>query len=396
MGPSCKETCENCPGSICDIDGKCVDQISKCEGGNYYGQKCENDCNSNCFECNRQGECISCPENKSWGKNCDKSCANCIGGTCNFEDGICDKASDICAGSVNYGENCNIPCNTEDRPNCLKCYKESGNYFQCQGSYFGNDCDQPCDNCKCTIKGICNGEGEKCINNKLTGEKCDTSCKIAINSKCEECTIGNDPKCTKCEPSFYGDNCSYQCDKCPGKACDMEGKCINENDQCEDKEYTGDMCIIPCKDVTNLKCKECGRDEKCTKCEPPFSKEDCSEKCEKCPNGECYINGICIDETSDCENPGYKGPSCETPCNDDGKENCEKCHRNGECISDDEIIETQEDEIVKSTEEINICLSLINFGSLENSDNNISLNINITEDINTKCKDFYKTNKIFE
>ena len=124
MGPSCKETCENCPGSICDIDGKCVDQISKCEGGNYYGQKCENECNSNCFECNRQGECISCPENKSWGKNCDKSCANCIGGTCNFEDGICDKALDICAGSVNYGENCNIPCNTEDRPNCLKCYKE--------------------------------------------------------------------------------------------------------------------------------------------------------------------------------------------------------------------------------------------------------------------------------
>ena len=175
----------------------------------------------------------------------------------------------------------------------------------------------------------------------------------------------------------------------------MEGKCINENDQCEDKEYTGDMCITPCKDVTNLKCKECGRDEKCTKCEPPFSKEDCSEKWEKCPNGECYINGICIDETSDCENPGYKGPSCETPCND-GKENCEKCHRNGEYISDDEIIETQEDEIDKSTEEINICLSLINFGSLENSDNNISLNINITEDINTKCKDFYKTNKIFE
>ena len=291
-GPSCKETCVKCPGGTCDVEGKCTDKTSKCEGGNFFGEKCENICNSNCLECDRNGDCTKCPENKSWGKNCDKSCGSCPGGTCNIENGSCDKESELCGDGTTYGQNCDSPCKTEDHPNCIKCYKDTGNCFECEGAYFGNDCEQSCENCpegKCTIEGICNGEGETCVNNKLTGEKCDTLCQDVI-SKCEECTLGNDPKCTKCESSFYGDTCSQNCDKCPGKTCDNTGKCTNINDLCEDKGYTGDMCSTPCNEVTNSKCKECGRDKKCTKCEPPFYNEDCSKKCENCPNEECDIN----------------------------------------------------------------------------------------------------------
>ena len=164
---------------------------------------------------------------------------------------------------------------------------------------------------KCNIEGICNGIGDNCINNKFTGDKCDTSCQVAINSKCEECN----------------------------------------------------------------------REQKCTKCEKPFYKDDCSDKCENCPNSECNIIGICIDQVSDCKNQSYKGPYCNTLCNN-YHENCEKCHRDGTCTQ----------ERIGSSEEIDICLSLINFGNIENSNHHneqIERNIDNNTDIYNRCLEFY-------
>ena len=407
-GSECKKTCEKCPGGTCDVYGKCTNPIDKCETGNYYGEKCDIECDPNCSECNRNGDCTKCPENKLWGIKCDKSCENCHGGTCNIEDGTCTESSEFCKNGVNYGTKCNIPCQNDERPNCIKCKKETGDCVQCQNSYYGNNCDKLCDNCpegKCNIEGICNGEGNTCINNKLTGEKCDISCKIAINSKCEECTWETEPKCTKCESSFYGEQCTNQCDKCPNGECDNNGICINENDLCENKEYTGNKCNTPCKDATNINCKECDRENKCIKCDSPFYKEDCSEKCENCPNGECDINGICIDQDNDCEDQRYKGSSCNILCNDNNNENnCEKCHRNGECMKDPtppkktENELNEDSEILESTEDIDICLSLINFGNIENSNNNelIEKNISTDEDIYSNCSSFYKKNLIIK
>ena len=77
--------------------------------------------------------------------------------------------------------------------------------------------------------------------------------------------------------------------------------------------------------------------------EKPFYKNDCSDKCENCPNRECNINGICIDQVSDWENQLYKGPYCNTPCNNEHV-NCEKCHRDGTCTQ----------ERIGSSEEIDI------------------------------------------
>lgn len=122
------------------------------------------------------------------------------------------------------------------------------------------------------------------------------------------------------------------------------------------------------------------------------------------------MNGICTDSSSDCENKGYKGPSCEIPCNNEGQENCEKCHRNGECFQDDikepttkidstqgnEDDKTQEnEEKTYSSEVVNQCLSLINFESIENSNTNISSSKSNNVGLNAECKEFfpYRTNK---
>ena len=106
-GPQCQDTCEKCPEGICVIDGKCIDQITKCEGGNYYGEKCENICDTNCEECNREGDCISCPEDKSWGTRCDKLCSNCPEGKCTIE-GICNGIGGNCIKNKFTGDKCDI------------------------------------------------------------------------------------------------------------------------------------------------------------------------------------------------------------------------------------------------------------------------------------------------
>ena len=61
-----KETCENCPGSICHIDGKCVDQISKCEGGNYFflNGDCVTECPDGFYLFSYNRTCLTtCPKN---------------------------------------------------------------------------------------------------------------------------------------------------------------------------------------------------------------------------------------------------------------------------------------------------------------------------------------------
>ena len=84
-------------------------------------------------------------------------------------------------------------------------------------------------------------------------------------------------------------------------------------------------------------------------------------------------------------------PSCETPCNDNGN-NCEKCHRNGECISEASTttkIEPIITEIIQTTDDINICLSLINIGTSEINNDNLSSEKILNEEIQVKCKDFF-------
>ena len=78
-GINCEKECSNCPGKTCDINGVCINQDLKCEDKIHYGEKCDLECDSNCKECNRQGECTSCIDNHNWSPKCENQCLNCPG-----------------------------------------------------------------------------------------------------------------------------------------------------------------------------------------------------------------------------------------------------------------------------------------------------------------------------
>ena len=107
-------------------------------------------------------------------------------------------------------------------------------------------------------------------------------------------------------------------------------KCTGLGETCINIELTGSFCNISCNDAIE-NCIECSREPKCRKCQNSFYGDQCSDKCENCPNQSCNIAGICTDSDLDCLDSHFKGPSCKDHCDDAGNENCDECHRSGIC-----------------------------------------------------------------
>ena len=103
-----------------------------------------------------------------------------------------------------------------------------------------------CSNCpdkKCDIGGKCIGLGQTCIDNTKTGDYCTTPCSNVITF-CLQCT--RDLKCQKCELYYYGEQCLYTCENCPEQQCDIDGICINIEDDCLNSHFTGSSCDNEC------------------------------------------------------------------------------------------------------------------------------------------------------
>ena len=198
-GFNCDKQCSNCPGGTCDVNGVCIDQDLKCEDKIHYGEKCDLECNANCAECNRQGECTSCKSNKNLGSKCEDICLNCPNQTCEFDGDCLNQSREYCGNSSSYGPKCDQKC-SDKHSNCLKCKKESGDCVECSGSFFGIDCEQECTNCpggNCDINGICTDQDSNCWDNLSYGTKCDKSC----DEKCEK--YNREGKCTLCKDNYF-------------------------------------------------------------------------------------------------------------------------------------------------------------------------------------------------
>ena len=321
---NCTSPCDECPGG-CHINGTCLNESENCNNASFYGPMCQDLCSdreNNCDKCNRIGECFICKNNAFYGINCTTPCDQCPGG-CDI-NGKCVSETENCLNASFYGPMCTDICSDREN-NCNKCNR-TGQCFECKNNeFYGIDCTTPCDQCPggCDINGKCVSETENCKNASYYGPMCTDICyqcdKCYRNGECFECK--ND--------SFYGKECKDKCFDCPG-GCENNGKCKDQEHNCLNVHFYGDFCNQSCSEIHH-NCSTCNRNKTCISCLKNQSYgEKCEYTCENCTNGECDMEGYCLDKTQ-CAKNFYFGPkctlNCKKNCSEDGcdvKGNCEK------------------------------------------------------------------------
>ena len=331
-GSNCTDSCENCPGGICEFDdGTCINQ-EDCENYKFYEDKCQKPCTDisiTCDTCYRNGICKNCTDELHYGDYCTDTCDKCPTSSCDME-GICRDTSSDCLNEETYGPKCETDC-SEIGINCTKCHRNETCFVCINTNWYGTKCEKFCSHCpnnECKINGDCVDTSADCPDPKFYGDDCQTPCSN-INSTCDTCT--RDGICTTCtSEEFWGDKCEKHCDFCPGNKCHNNGTCVDQNANCEGETRKGEKCDTPCNNEHGH-CERCNRDGTCLKCtDDKYKGEYCESNCTNCPDGLCSIDGNCTNQNDNCKDDATKGDDCETPCNNEHT-HCEKCSRDGTC-----------------------------------------------------------------
>ena len=329
-GPTCTDSCENCPGDICEFDdGTCINE-GDCENFKFYEDKCQIPCtniSATCDTCYRNGTCKDCTDDLHYGEDCTDTCDKCPTPSCNME-GICSDTSSDCLDQETYGPKCEDAC-SKIGLNCTKCYRNETCSECINPNWYGPKCDQFCSHCpnnECKINGDCVDTSANCPDPRFYGNDCHTPCSD-INETCSTCTRTG--ICTTCtSEEFWGDKCEKHCDYCPWNKCYINGTCIDQTENCIGNITFGIKCDEPCTDI-NENCLYCNRQKKCFECEDKSKfGDDCSIPCDRCP-GEpsvCDNKGICRDQTTPCKDPSYTGNNCSVLC-ESLHSNCKECDR---------------------------------------------------------------------
>ena len=331
---NCTKPCDDhCPDNDeCEIDGFCHNERDNCHDNLTYGNYCLINCNyerDNCTTCNRNGICLTCLDNKSYGDNCEYSCEKCPEGLCDI-DGICLDPEGNCLNNLTFGPSCNESCSNINE-SCSTCNRKKTCLECIDQTVFGEHCNKTC-NCpgpKCEIDGTCVDYSGKCINDSFYGRKCDERCD-KDRPNCVLCDIFG--KCSQCSnETYFGENCTDICDHCPGRKCYIDGSCIDTNGTCPDNHTYGPHCNISC-DLNNTNCDTCLRNGTCDSCKTLFNwGPKCDNICEFCPGKQCFNNGTCNDTTSNCINETRFGNECNTSCSEINSD-CKLCNRMGKCL----------------------------------------------------------------
>ena len=362
------ETCDkNC--SINCKDYKCEMYTGECECINHFSkesncQECTNyyDINTNCTECinyfDKDSSCQICIENYDIKTNCSR-CINHYDEEKNCKE--CKKNYDI----KQYCKTC-IP-NYDSASDCTTCINQFDIKYDCKiclVGYYGNECDQECNEGCDVSKSNCHQEDGKC--DYCKSGYYDESCSKKCNPHCLGEEYPCDPKtgdCENCEDLYYGPQCQYKTDipycikvdkqgnclacdttyyltnglckecssNCTDKLCqNYTGKC----DSCSNINAYGDFCNLTCSIYCNENGTEyiCNRetgkcnydcvpwgnfsDDQCRKCQAGYYPEDegcnreCSDNCEEkssCSSKDGSCNGCKI---------GWYGSDCSTVCSD--------------------------------------------------------------------------------
>ncbi len=93
--------------------------------------------------------------------------------------------------------------------------------------------------------------------------------------------------------------------------CNIDGSCIDTTSDCQNNSFYGIYCNESCTNINN-NCENCSRNKICHSCiNKTFWGDRCENECINCPDGECYIDGICIDQIHNSTYPNKTGEKCE-------------------------------------------------------------------------------------
>ena len=331
FGNLCESPCENCPGGECNTEGKCKNTTGNCKDELYYGQYCNETCvsiNEYCEKCNREGICLYCKDNLKYGENCSEPCDKCPGEICEIEEGNCINEGEYKENKY-YGDNYQKECNNISSF-CLTCFRNATCIKCSDNLHFGDNCTETCDRCpglECYMNGTCIDSSSNCLNDETYGAKCDLNCTDIGN--CLKCN--RNETCTVCvNQTLYGDKCELSCSNCPNNTCNIDGSCIDTTSDCQNNSFYGIYCNESCTNINN-NCENCSRNKICHSCiNKTFWGDRCENECINCPDGECYIDGICIVQINNCTYPNKTGEKCDKNCTDINY-NCLFCNRQEQC-----------------------------------------------------------------
>ena len=181
----------------------------------------------------------------------------------------------------------------------------------------------------CANNGTCDNTKANCKDDASYGPECKDEC-TKIGPNCLKCN--RDETCSVCvNATFYGKKCENFCSHCPNNECNIDGTCVNTDEDCPDPHFYGNDCKKSCKDI-NGNCDTCSRKEICTNCTTEeYWGNKCEKHCDYCPENRCYINGICVDKNNNCIGSNFTGERCDEPCTDINN-NCLFCDRKKICF----------------------------------------------------------------
>lgn len=354
----------------------------ECDFG-YAGVNCTLQCPGGaCNPCNSNGQCnqgstgdgvCTCYSDASrgfWGPpDCSECAENYYGAECKLgcpgvESGLICSGQGYCLDGTGGSGTCV----------CFLGYDNATDCETCDGSHYGETCENACDgyvaatNEPCSGHGTCfsgfDGNGVCSCNQGWAGLLCNSQCPGTNgdchgHGVCHDGLLGNGtcsctgnfaaPNCSVCIPEFTGTSCNVSCAEkrqtASGEVCSGRGICATTDQViafCECAAgYAGGLCQDACggsppcsghgscayvaSTTTACNCSTGwgGSGGQCESCTDEFANStDCATPCPSVGGRICNGRGTCIAGVCYCYGFTSCGPACDrfdlcTPCSSD-------------------------------------------------------------------------------
>ena len=366
---NCSKACSHCENGCYIGNGTCIGD-GNCVNNEFYGHDCEIPCNKgreHCENCNRNGSCIYCTNNRYYDLNCSQGCPYCPDG-CHL-NGSCTGDYVNCSNIKYHGDTCNDLCiEQHEYRTCTTCYK-NGTCTSCkENQSYGNDCSNSCENCtkgECDMNGIClnkthcrevyffnldcNGNCQKncskegCYMNGTCIKACSKDhynfpyCNLTCNSNCKDNYCDDlTGFCSECtDKKFLGGFCDEPIsNRSDLKNCNESNQLGTSCPSCANGTYYGNKCELPCSEgcldtYIPTKKKMCKNTGICEGCTDKYFGIYCNQTCDGCGEIGCDDQGYC--KKFKCIDGKY-GLKCDGNCTCENNSNSIECGKfSGEC-----------------------------------------------------------------